>query len=614
VKLDGSGNIEWQKCLGGPYWEEARSIQQTSDGGYIVAGYTRDLVGLNPGSPDIWIVKLDENGENIEWDKRLGDSGGEEPSSIQQTSDGGYIIAGSSDSNDGDVTGNHGSSDYWVVKLNESGNIEWQKSLGGSSGEGALSIQQTSDFGYITVGHTWSNGGDMTGNHGGLDSVAIKVEAVNPISSTPITVEAGPDQVMEEGASVNFEGSFTASGSHTYSYHWDFRDGSEEDSSLITSHTYADNGTYTVNLTVTDGEGNSGNDTLTVTVNNVAPIVTVTGDVISENGIATVSGTISDPSSTDTYEVEINWGDGNTETFRYPAGSTEFSETHQYLDDNPSGTPSDDYTISVKVTDDDMGEGTASTTVTVNNVAPEVGEINSSVDPIQVGVPVTVDSTFTDAGTLDAHTAVWDWDDSLVSDGLVTETDGSDTVSGTHIYSSADVYKINLTVTDDDSGSNYSVSKYIVIYDPEGGFVTGGGWINSPKEAYASDLNLEVTANFGFVSKYKKGATVPTGVTQFNFQVADLNFHSDTYDWLVIAGSRAQYKGTGTINGKGEYGFMLTATDGELNGGGGSDKFRIKIWNKASDEVIYDNMLDADDDADLTTEIQGGSITIHQEK
>jgi hypothetical protein len=77
VKLDGSGNIEWQKCLGGPYWEEARSIQQTSDGGYIVAGYTRDLVGLNPGSPDIWIVKLDENGENIEWDKRLGDSGGD---------------------------------------------------------------------------------------------------------------------------------------------------------------------------------------------------------------------------------------------------------------------------------------------------------------------------------------------------------------------------------------------------------------------------------------------------------------------------------------------------------------------------------------------------------
>ena len=84
----------------------------------------------------------------------------------------------------------------------------------------------------------------------------------------PIVVEAGSDQTVEEGKTANFEGSFTSSGSHTYSYHWDFGDGSVEDSSLTTSHTYVDNGIYTVNLTVTDEEGDFGNDTLTVTVNN----------------------------------------------------------------------------------------------------------------------------------------------------------------------------------------------------------------------------------------------------------------------------------------------------------------------------------------------------------
>lgn len=437
------------------------------------------------------------------------------------------------------------------------------------------------------------------------------------INNPPIVVVNGP-YTGTEASPITFDatGSYDHDGD-SLTYEWDLNnDGIFEVSSSepTVTYTWKDDYAGTFLLKVTDEKGLSDAASTTVTVNNVAPIVTVTGDVISENGIATVSGTISDPSPTDTYEVEINWGDGNTETFPYTAGSTEFSETHQYLDDNPSGTLSDDYTVTVKVTDDDMGEGTASTTVTVNNVAPKVGEINSPVDPIQIGVPITVDSTFTDVGVLDTHTAVWDWGESSVSDGVITENGDSDTVSGTHTYSSAGIYEIKLTVTDDDLGSDYSVSKYIVIYDPEGGFVTGGGWINSPKEAYARDLNLEGTANFGFVSKYKKGATVPTGVTQFNFQVADLNFHSDTYDWLVIAGARAQYKGTGTINGEGEYGFMLTAIDGQLNGGGGSDKFRIKIWDKASDAIVYDNMLDADDGADLTTEIQGGSITIHQEK
>ncbi|HEX9972718.1 MAG TPA: FlgD immunoglobulin-like domain containing protein, partial [bacterium] len=116
-----------------------------------------------------------------------------------------------------------------------------------------------------------------------------------------------------------------------------------------------------------------------------------------------------------------------------------------------------------------------------------------------------------------------------------------------------------------------------------------------------------------FVSKYKKGQSTPDGNTQFNFKTADLKFQSTSYDWLVIAGPQAKYKGSGTINGDGDYGFMLTAIDGELNGGGGIDKFRIKIWEKATAQVVYDNQLGDPDDGEATDAIEAGNIVIHKE-
>src|SRR6266581_7865386 len=126
--------------------------------------------------------------------------------------------------------------------------------------------------------------------------------------------------------------------------------------------------------------------------------------------------------------------------------------------------------------------------------------------------------------------------------------------------------------------------------------VTGGGWINSPAGAYTSNAILSGKANFGFVSNYQKGANVPTGQTEFQFNVANFNFHSTSYEWLVIAGAKAQYKGVGTVNGVGNYGFILTAIDGEINGGGGVDKFRIKIWDiNNNGTIVYDNQLGASD-------------------
>ncbi len=151
------------------------------------------------------------------------------------------------------------------------------------------------------------------------------------------------------------------------------------------------------------------------------------------------------------------------------------------------------------------------------------------------------------------------------------------------------------------------------MYGPDGGFGTGGGWINSPAGAYAPNPSLIGKATFGFVSKYTKGANVPSGETQFNFKVANLDFHSSSYEWLVVAGKKAQYKGSGKINGAGDYDFMLTAIDGDVNGGGGIDKFRIRIWDRVHGGLIYDNQMNAPDSADPTTVIGGGSIVIHKE-
>jgi hypothetical protein len=167
IKIDNSGVIEWQKSLGGNISEEAYSIIQTADSNYVFAAYSSsnngDVSG-NHGSADYWIVKLNNSG-SIVWQKCLGGTGDDQSRTIEQTYDGGFIVAGNSFSNDGDVTGNHGAADIWIVKLNNNGSLQWQKSLGGSGYDFASSIKLTTDSGYVIAGYTTSNNGDVSGNH-----------------------------------------------------------------------------------------------------------------------------------------------------------------------------------------------------------------------------------------------------------------------------------------------------------------------------------------------------------------------------------------------------------------------------------------------------------------
>jgi hypothetical protein len=175
--------------------------------------------------------------------------------------------------------------------------------------------------------------------------------------------------------------------------------------------------------------------------------------------------------------------------------------------------------------------------------------------------------------------------------------------------SAAGIFELSLTVTDAGNLSDTDTAM-LVVYDSSAGFVTGGGWIDSPPGAYVPDPALTGKAVFGFVSKYKRGASTPTGNTEFQFHAGSLNFHSDTYKWLVInqGGTNAQFLGDGTINGgiapSGDnYNFMIRATDGA------PDTFHIKIWyedENDEEEVIYENPVGQP--------IGGGSIVVHKGK
>ncbi len=588
---------------------------------------------------------------------------------------------------------------------------------------------------------------------------------------------------------------------------------------------------------VNDGEVDSNIAIVDITINpvNDVPVVSdIVDQTIYEGDVFTASGSFTDP-DLDIWTATVDYDDGSgIQTLELNPDKT-FNLDHLYVDDYYFP-----YTVIVTVSDNNGGIGSELIAVTVYNVAPTITSLDGPIDPVNINDPVEITGSFTDPGMLDTHTAIFDWGDTTSTECHLSN--GERTITGSHTYTEAGVYTISLEIIDDDGDSDTATySKYVVVYDPDSGFVTGGGWINSPAGAYVADpeypegmvsywkldegsgttasdsadandgtlyspnwtdgkvdgalsfdgnshvaipdspslkspttalsieawvnlhdtsfehivakqyegvglpyqyqydsyvmwagggylwfsvcdgndqprvstqidtnvwhhvvgvwdgststmqlyidgqlqasdtfpgfnnivyddspcligaddnssvgildgfLNgivdevaiysqalsaeeieqhynnglegreyyyvalLEGKANFGFVSKYKKGAEVPTGNTEFQFKAGNLNFHSSTYQWLVVAGHKAQFKGTGTINGAGNYGFMLTAIDEKLTPSTDVDIFRIKIWDMDNnDSIVYDNQMGDADNSDPTCAISGGSIVIHK--
>jgi len=293
----------------------------------------------------------------------------------------------------------------------------------------------------------------------------------------PVTgpfLETTVDSVVNEGGSVTLEANFGVPLLAARTVRIDWGDGTVVDvtvaagtTSFSRTHTYVDDdptGSAADVVTVTARDLTDGTVTShNVTIRNVAPSVhplSLSATVIDEDQTTTLTFSFDDAGTADTHTAVVDWGDGTTSNVAVVAGARSAEVTHRYLDDHPTSTPQDDYAISVTVTDDDLGRGTATTTVTVQNVAPVgVSLIRNEAGPVLEGELATFTITFTDPGTTDTHGARVDWD----GDGIVdTETgvvEGSRTVVVSHTYidddptgTPVDTYSVKITVLDDDTG------------------------------------------------------------------------------------------------------------------------------------------------------------------
>ena len=288
---------------------------------------------------------------------------------------------------------------------------------------------------------------------------------------------------------------------------------------LVTgNHTYASAGAYIVTLTVVDDDGGSDSMTLEYYVVDVEDVdagpdgFINEGDMFTSNGSVTCSGDSS-------YSASVDYGDGSGSQPLSLSSGYLFDLNHQYLENGV-------YTIVVTIFKAGVPFISDTALVTVYNVAPIITLLSgSSTDPVRLGNAIYLLGVFTDPGVLDSHIAFIQW-----GDGQTTTMDlpaGVYQVSGSHTYARAGTYTITLTVTDDDGGSD-SESINIVINKPCCGFHTWCGW-----------------EKFWFVSKCKKGHTIPRCNTEFQFHLAHLNVHSHVYERLSIIGTKVACKGVG---------------------------------------------------------------------
>ena len=204
--------IEWQKSYGGSNDDILLSCMQTADGGLVGVGHTISNDGQVTGShgnTDCWVIKTDASGV-LQWQRTLGGSSQDLGTSIVQTADSGYIISGSSSSSDGDLTLNYGTRDAWIIKLNASGGIEWQRSYGGSGLETATDIIQTADLNYVFVATANSSDFDVIGNHGLTDIWVVKLDATGTIINQKSL--GGSGQELSTHIAMTTDGGYIISG------------------------------------------------------------------------------------------------------------------------------------------------------------------------------------------------------------------------------------------------------------------------------------------------------------------------------------------------------------------------------------------------------------------
>lgn len=325
---------------------------------------------------------------------------------------------------------------------------------------------------------------------------------------------------------------------------------------------------------------------------------------LDEGSEITISGSFTDSDTGDTWDATIDLGDGAGEHYLALANDKTFSLKHTYGDNNAT-SPSYNVTVTVS---DGVETDTETIEVFVKNVAPTVGDIIVPLVPVKVGDAVDLTASFTDPGTADTHTTELRWSETAMSAGSVTESDGSGVVTGSFAYASPGIYWVSVNVTDDDGAfTERTAANPVIVYDPSGGFATGGGWFISPEGAYPAKPGLTGKANFSFVSKYRKDEIEPASTVKFEFKAGDLEFESTSNEFIVVSGSNAMYRGTGTLNGGGNYRFLLNVTDGS------PDRVRIQIVDTTpvTGGIVYDNEMGKSEYEPPGVAVGGGNVAVH---
>ena len=558
VKADALGNMEWQQTFGGSDDDYAKSVQQTTDGGYIMTGFTISYAAVNA---DFYLVKADALG-NMEWEQTFGENNDNLAYSVQQTTDGGYIVGGQTANYSADWYG------VYLVKTDALGNMEWDNTFGNSDYDDAFSVQQTADGGYIIGGVTWSYGA------GGGDFYLIKTDASGN-AEWEKTI-GGSDDEYAWAVEQTTDGGYIAAG-ETWSY-----GAGGGDFYLVKIDPWV-NTPVGSNVTVSLESGS------------------VTFPDVQENGITTMTTSTEnpvDPTPSDFYVIEgnfieitttANYGGLITVGISYDEAQVGDEESLRLFHWN--GAEWEDVTTSVDTVENILyGQVTSLSPFFIGE--PAVSPVADAGGPylVQAGYSVDLDgsASYHPDGTIESYD--WSFGDNATGTGVLVP----------HTYTDVGIYGVDLTVTDS-RGVQSSDTTMVVVYDPEAGSATGGGWFWSGQGNLKNNPESEGKATFGFVVKYKHD--VADGNLEFQYHVGDINLKSRDIAWLVVSSPSANFQGEGTINGEGLYTFRVLARDG-AQAGGQPDEFTIRIWQGTDTEV--DPIYQA-----IHAELGGGNIIIH---
>ena len=342
---------------------------------------------------------------------------------------------------------------------------------------------------------------------GVTDSSTTVTVPERPVNQPP-DADAGDNQTADEGSTVRFDGTASSDDDGAVvSYAWDFGDG-ESGVGATTTHIYRDNADFEVTLVVTDDEGGTGDDTTTVSIENVDPTVAAGDDLTAAEGDSVlIAPTLADAGLDDTHTAEVDWDDGTGADDLGDVAAL-FSAQHVFGDD-------DAYDVTVTVEDDDGGVGEDTLTITVTNVAPQV---NAGADLAAVeDDTVLFNGSFTDPGTDDTHDIEWDFGDGENASGTLTPT---------HAFDQPGEFTVTLTVEDDDGG--IGTDTLVVVVTPRGVVIEGlSAQLNLSTTSPVPPETVEVTAIITNTSNAANSGIVLTlfvkGVAEVTFPAFDLD-------------------------------------------------------------------------------------------